>query len=56
MTGAIVGGSAPGGGGGGGVVAGLRVGRPVGVLPPWGVLRSQPPGPWPPNLHLRRRR
>ena len=26
------------GGGGGGLVAGLRVGRPVGVLPPWGVI------------------
>ena len=31
--------------GAGGLVAGLRVGRPVGVLPPWGVLRLQPPGP-----------
>ena len=45
-----------GGAGRGGLVAGLRVGRPVGVLPPWGVLRLQPPGPWAPNLHLRRRR
>ena len=45
-----------GGLGAGGLVAGLRVGRPVGVLPPWGVLRLQPPGPWAPNLHLRRRR
>ena len=35
MTGAVVGGWAQWGGGG--VVAGLRVGGPVGVLPPWGV-------------------
>ena len=45
-----------GGLGAGGLVAGLRVGRPVGFLLPWGVLRLQPPGPWAPNLHLRRRR
>ena len=45
-----------GGLGAGGLEAGLRVGRPVGVLPPWGVLRLQPPGPWATNLHLRRRR
>ena len=45
-----------GGAGRGGLVAGLRVSRPVGVLPPWGVLRLQPPGPWAPNLHLRHRR
>ena len=45
-----------GGAGRGGLVAGLPVGRPVGVLPPWGVLRLQPPGPLAPNLHLRRRR
>ena len=38
-----------------GLVAGLRVGRPVGARPPWGVLRVQPPGPWAPNLHLRSR-
>ena len=44
-----------GGLGAGGLVAGLRVGRPVGVLPPWGVLRLQPPGPWAPDLHFRRR-
>ena len=50
-TGAIVGGWARGG-----LVAGLRVGRPVGVLPPWGVLRLQPPGPWAPSLQLRRSR
>ena len=42
--------------GAGGLVAGLQVGRPVAVLPPWGVLRLQPPGPWAPNLHLQRRR
>ena len=40
----------------GGLMAGLWVGRPVGALPPWGVLRLQPPGPWAPNLHLQRRR
>ena len=36
------------GGGGrrcGGLVAGLRVGRPVGVLPPWGVIAVA--APWP---------
>ena len=33
MTGAIAGVA----GCGGGLVAGLQVGRPVGVLPPWGV-------------------
>ena len=27
-----------------------------GFLPPWGVMRLQPPGPWAPNIHLRRRR
>ena len=40
----------------GGLMAGLWVGRPVGALSPWGVLRLQLPGPWAPNLHLRRRR
>ena len=37
-----------GGGGGlgtGGLVAGLQVGRPVGVLPPWGVIAIA--APWP---------
>ena len=29
----------------GGLVAGLRFGRPVGVLPPRGVLQLQPSGP-----------
>ena len=32
-------------GGGGGLVAGLPVGRPVGVLPPWGVIVVA--APWP---------
>ena len=48
MTGAIVGGR----GGGGGLVAGLRVGRPVGVLLPWGVIAVVALGPWARNLHL----
>ena len=34
-----------GGLGAGGLVAGLRVGRPVGVLPPWGVIAVA--APWP---------
>ena len=33
------------GGGGGGLVAGVRVGRPVGVLPPWAVIAVA--APWP---------
>ena len=48
MTGTtIVGGWAWVGGGGrcGGLVAGLRVGRPVGVLPPWGLIAVA--APWP---------
>ena len=60
VTGAIVGCWARGGGGGGGgggqLVAGLPVGRPVGVLLPWGVIAVAAPYPWAPNLHLRRRR
>ena len=31
--------------GGGGLVAGLPVGRPVGVLPPWGIIAVA--APWP---------
>ena len=45
-----------GGLGVGGLVAGLQIGRPVGVLPPWGVIAVAAPcvaGPWAPNLHLR---
>ena len=47
MTGAtIFGGWAWGGGGGcGGLVAGLQVGRPVGALPPWGLIAVA--APWP---------
>ena len=40
LTGVIVGGWVQGG-----LVAGLRVGRPVGVLPPWGVIAVA--APWP---------
>ena len=40
MTGAIVGGL-----GTGGLVAGLRVGRSVGVLLPWGVIAGVVPRP-----------
>ena len=43
VTGAVVGGWARGRGGR--LVAGLRVGRPVGVLPPWGVIAVA--APWP---------
>ena len=48
--GAIVGGCAWGG-----LVAGLQIGRPVGVLLPWGVIAVAAPcvaGPWAPKLHL----
>ena len=41
--GAIVGRWAQGLGGGGGLVAGLRIGRPVGVLLPWGVIAVAAP-------------
>jgi len=37
------------GAGHGGLAAGLQVGRPVGVLPPWGVIVVA--APWAPNLH-----
>ena len=40
----------------GGLIAGLRVGRPVGVLLPWDVIAVAAPGPWAPNHHLRRGR
>ena len=47
MAGAIVGGRGRGGGGlgAGGLVAGLRAGIPVGVVPPWDVIAVA--APWP---------